>query len=142
MQYAWQYNLLIPLYAVAQPLITNQSLFESKSITLYWEQDNAAAVESYKIQYSYTIRQCANEMNTDSEVTDELNKIQIMARNNYTIRDSTVEEDSDYNISLVAVNSNVSSPADTIMGTTKQAGMHVCTQLCANIRLIFECIIF
>ena len=58
-----------------------------------------------------------------------------MARNNYTIHnisETPVEEDSDYNISLVAVNSNVSSPADTIMGTTKQAGIHVYTKLCSR----------
>ena len=48
-------------------------------------------------------------------------------RNNYTINSTNalVEEDSDYNISLVAVNSNISSPATVIMGTTKQAGISI-----------------
>ena len=49
-----------------------------------------------------------------------------MNRNNYTIHNSAdmpVEEDSDYNISLITVNSNVSSPAANITGTTKQAGI-------------------
>ena len=57
---------------------------------------------------------------------DELNKIQ---RNNYTIHNSantSMEEDSDYNISLVAVYSGVSSPAAIVMDTTKEAGMHTC----------------
>ena len=60
---------------------------------------------------------------------DDLNEIQIMERNNYTIHNSTklpVEEDSDYNISLISVNSNVSSPAAIVIGTTKEAGMHTC----------------
>ena len=65
-------------------------------------------------------------MNTHA-TNDELNKIQIMERNNYTIHNSTnlpVEEDSDYNISLISVNSNVSSPATIVIGATKEAGMH------------------
>ena len=104
-------------------------------IALYWEQDDA--VKFYKIQYNFTIRECADEM--ARQVTNhELSEIM---RNNYTINSTNVpvEEDSDYNISLVAVNSNVSSPATVIMGTTKQAGIsisyvrihtHVCAQAC------------
>ena len=107
-------------YVVSSPTITNYS-FESNSIAIYWEQDDLA--QSYKLQYNFTIRQCADEMATlvtSHELSGTMN------RNNYTIHNSAdmqVEEDSDYNISLIAVNSNVSSPAATIIGTTKQASM-------------------
>ena len=109
-------------HVVSQPSITNHS-FGSDYIAIYWEQDDA--VESYKIQYNFTIRECANEMITHV-TNNELNEIQ---RNNYTIHNGTnvpVEEDSYYNISLVAVYSGVSSPAAVVMGTTKEAGMHTC----------------
>ena len=101
-------------------MITNHS-FESNSIAIYWEQDDLA--RSYKIQYNFTIRECADEMAT-LVTSHELSVT--MNRNNYTIRNSAdmpVEEDSDYNISLIAINSNVSSPAVIIIGTTKQAGI-------------------
>jgi hypothetical protein len=103
-------------HAVTSPNIINHS-FESDSITIYWTQDDT--VKSYKIQYNFTIRECTDEM--DTPVTNH----EIMERNNYTIHNSTnmpVEEDSDYNISLVAINSDVSSPAAIIRGRTKQAG--------------------
>ena len=106
-------------YVVSSPTITNY-FFESNSITIYWEQDDLA--QSYKIQYNFTIRECADEMAT-LITSHELNET--MNRNNYTIRNSAdmpVEEDSDYNISLIAVNSNVNSPAAIINGTTKQTG--------------------
>ena len=110
----------IYFYVVSSPTITNYSI-ESNSIAIYWEQDDLA--QSYKIQYNFTIRECADEMAT-LITSHELNET--MNRNNYTIRNSAdmpVEEDSDYNISLVAVNSDVSSPAAIIIGTTKQAGI-------------------
>ena len=107
---------------VSQPSITNQS-FDSNFIAIYWKQDNV--VESYKIQYNFTIKQCADEM--DAQVTNyyESNEI-ILARNNYTIHNETsmrVEENSVYNISVIAVNSDVSSPAAIIMNATKEAGI-------------------
>ena len=104
-------------YVVSSPVITNYS-FESNSIAIYWEQDDLA--QSYKIQYNFTIRECADKM------TRLVTSHELMNRNNYTIHNSAdipVEEDSDYNISLIAVNSNVNSPAATIIGTTKQAGI-------------------
>ena len=106
-------------YVVSSPMITNHS-FESNSIAIYWEQDDLA--QSYKIQYNFTIRECADEMAslvTSHELSETM-------RNNYTICNGInmpVEEDSDYNISLIAVNSNVNSPAAIIIGTTKQAGI-------------------
>ena len=120
------YRGVFSFHVVISPSTTNYS-FESDSIAIYWKRDDA--VESYKIQYNFTMRECANEVNTHV-TNNKLNKIQIMERNNYTIHNSTdlpVEEDSDYQISLIAVISNVSSPAAVIMGTTKEAGMHTCT---------------
>ena len=114
-------------HAVSQPSITNQS-FESNIITIYWKQNDA--VESYRIQYNFTIRQCANEMATQI-TNDELNNI--TERNNYTIHNAAslpVEEDSNYNISLIAVNSDVRSPAAIIMNTTKEAGICTSTYSC------------
>jgi hypothetical protein len=108
-------------HVVTSPTITTHS-FESDSITIYWEEDDI--VESYKIQYNFTIRECADEMARLVTSSSELSEI--MERNSYTIHNSTnmpVEEDSDYNISVIAVNSDVSSPAAIIMGTTKQAGI-------------------
>ena len=114
-------EISLSFHAVSQPSITNQS-FESNFIALYWKQNDA--VESYKIQYNFTIRQCANQMATQI-TNDELNKI--MGRNNYTIHNGTrlpVEEDSNYTISLFAVKSDVSGPATIIVNTTKEAGIH------------------
>ena len=119
----WRY--LFSFHAVTQPSITNQS-FESDSVVIYWEQDNA--VESYKIQYSFTIRECTGDSEMAIPHTNDKLKM-TMARNHYTIHNSAntpVEEDSDYNISLIAVNSDVSSPVAVIMGTTKEAGIYVC----------------
>ena len=123
----------LSFHAVSQPSITNQS-FDSNFIAIYWKQDNV--VESYKIQYNFTIKQCADEMDYES------NEI-ILAGNiyNYTIHNETsmrVEENSVYNISVIAVNSDVSSPAAIIMNATKEAGT-----LCASTYLCntnFECL--
>ena len=112
---------------VSQPSIISQS-FEPDFIVIHWEQDST--IKSYKIQYNFTIRECADEM--ARQVTNNYELSEIMERNNYTINSTNVpvEEDSDYNISLIAVNSNVSSPAAVIIGTTKEAGIRMCMCSC------------
>ena len=94
------------------PIITS-TLFESNSITINWKMDDTA--ERYEIQYNFTIRECTSIMSTQSRQVNTTNKT------NFTLRER-IEEDSDYYISLTAVNSNGSSQADVITNKTKEAG--------------------
>ena len=88
-------------------------MFESNSITIKWQRDDAA--EHYEIQYNFTIRECTSIMSMQSRQVNTTNKT------NFTLRGG-IEEDSDYNIILTAVNSHGSSQADVIMNATKEAG--------------------
>ena len=96
------------------------------TITLTWDQPlGADAVESFVITYSYDVRECIN----DGENTP-LQPVSVTIGNgsqrSYTIMNSSetpVEEDSQYSISMRAVNSvGMSAQSNTAMTTTASAG--------------------
>ena len=96
------------------------------SITLTWEQPEAPdAVDGYEINYSYDVIECLRDGDTQPfpPVTVTLNNGSLR---NYTIMNSTttpVEEDSQYNISITAVNSvGQSGPSNMAFTTTADAG--------------------
>lgn len=100
------------------PVITETS-FESTSISISWQDDDT--VDHYEIQYNFTVRECANDM--DMQITS-IGPQMIMA-NSYVLLNGTetrVEEDSNYSISLTAVNSIGKSQATIITNMTLEAG--------------------
>lgn len=100
----------------SHPVITNTS-FGSNSIAINWQRDDA--VEYYQIQYNFTIRECkfSSKVNMQNR-TVNTTKSGIVLNG----PSDGIEEDSDYNISLIAINSNGNSQANMIMNTTKEAG--------------------
>ena len=74
----------------------------------------------YELQYEYTIRECASELN----MTYIMQMATVNERNIIlTGTDDGVEEDSDYSILLIAVNNNGASHAPIILNMTKEGGM-------------------
>ena len=90
------------------------------SITVTWEHPGGL-LDSYELAYRYFINECGNNIG-DPPVTMTLSSSQ----NNYTIENgpsTPVEEDSDYSISLVAINSAGRSSSARVLVTTPEAGM-------------------
>ena len=115
---------------LAAPLPSPTNLVVSRrspatSIGLTWEQPlGADAVTSYRIVYSYTVNECTGEdARPIPPVTVVLND---GALRSYTIMNSPtspVEEDSNYLITVTAVNSvTESNPSNTAFTTTSDAG--------------------
>jgi hypothetical protein len=76
----------------------------------------------YELQYNFTIRECDSELNMNTMQVDMTNDTSIVLND----IDNGVEEDSDYNILLSAVNGTGKSQAPIIMNMTKAAGMFKC----------------
>ena len=95
------------------------------SVTLIWEQpEGANAVEKYEINYCYFIKECQFEGGrTFPSVTVSVNDGTLRR---YTLNNSAyapVEEDSEFQITLTAVNSMTrSAPSQPIRTTTAEAG--------------------
>ena len=87
----------------------------AKSLYLEWQQsDGAGAVESYEINYCFTINECRD----DNESNPRCYNVSMIdgSQRSYNITDSSdhpVEEDSTYNVTLTAVNSVALSEAAT-----------------------------
>jgi hypothetical protein len=85
---------------------------QANSLHLEWRQfDGADAVESYELNYCFIVNECRDEHHS-SCCTDQL-RIDGSLRS-YNITNSSnhiVEEDSTYNITLIAVNSVTVSEA-------------------------------
>ena len=89
---------------------------DSTSINITWTTKDIDIVHGYEIQYNYSIRECQS----NSEVMNVL--INDGNVNGYTLYD--VEEDSDFTISLIAINPAGKSRATTETATTLQAGTY------------------
>ena len=117
------------LYTLAAPLPSPTNLIVSRrspatSIGLIWDQPlGADAVTSYRIVYSYTVNECTGENRPFPPVTVVLNDGALrgyIIMNNHT---SPVEEDSNYLITVSAINSvTESNPSNTAFTTTAEAG--------------------
>ena len=99
----------------------------STSITLTWKQpEGADAVHGYEINYCYNVIECLRDGDTRPfpSVTVFINNGSLRS---YTIMNSPttpVEEDSQYTISITAVNSVAQSgPSNTAFTTTADAGL-------------------
>ena len=91
-----------------------QILPDFTSIVITWKED---IVHGYELQYSYNIRGCPESNSDIMKISIDDGKI-----NSYTLH--KVEEDSDFTISLVAINPAGRSIAATEMVTTLQAGIY------------------
>ena len=94
------------------------------SINLTWMQPQGDLVDSFEINYSYTISQCDSDGGAFPPV-----KITVSngTQRSYTIMNSPttpVEEDSEFTISLTAINNGTSSSSARVQATTEMAGMY------------------
>ncbi len=84
---------------------------QENSLHLEWQQsDGADAVESYIINYCFTVNECRDEDHS-SCFTIYLNDGTLRSYNITDSSDHIVEEDSTYNITLIAVNNVTVSKA-------------------------------
>ena len=101
------------LLAVA-PVLTDATA-TSTTIALSWTQDSSS-VDSYTVSYTYTIRRCSSGPVTGREEISDGN-----ARS-FTLLD--LEEDSDYKITLTAVNAAGQLTSNQITTTTSEVGKY------------------
>ena len=101
------------------------------SINLTWEQpEGANAVESYEINYQYTIQQC--DIDGNNNIIGNFPSVNISLNDSilrsYTLHNSAstpVEECSLFRISLTAINSVTRSvPSQSIITNTTEAGIN------------------
>ena len=90
----------------------------SKSISISWAIKDQEVVHSYHLQYSYIIRECHN-INSNM-----MNASLATLGTHYKLQD--LEEDSRFNISLVAINPAGTSEEAIIMANTTQSGIYCC----------------
>ena len=98
----------------SQPIRLNASV-GATFVNITWSiRDDDVVYGYYEVQYSYHIRQCPNNIR-------RLNAIEISSNtNSYTLEH--LEEDSEFNISLIAFNPAGRSEPATIMATTLSSG--------------------
>ena len=113
-----------PLPPPTDLLVSRPSL--ATSISLSWEQPlGADAVNSYQINYNYTINECSRD-SVGQIMQGSVNVGNVRTYNLSNSSQISVEEDSVYSITVTAVNNVVSSiPSATRMTTTAPAGMSV-----------------
>ena len=85
---------------------------QSISITLTWSQSPGDVVDSYQISYSFTIRRCGIQVNDIALTTGSSRE--------YTLTE--LEENSDFTISITAMNGVGSSPPANTTARTAIAG--------------------
>ena len=111
---------------------------QAKSFHLIWQQsDGADAVESYKIDYCFTVNEC-NESNprcfTIQMIDGSLRRYHITNND-----DHPVEEDSTYSIALTGVNSVATSEAVNISDiVTSRACMYACFKIYLTLMCLSE----
>ena len=104
----------------AKPIITNVSA-ASTTITITWEQDLSSEEFWYELRYNFTIRACEN-------YTEKGNKVINRSFRSFTLENTSetpVEEDSNYSILLIAVNSAGRSEASVPEISTQRDGSYV-----------------
>ena len=97
------------------------------SITLTWEQLGGPDVDGYEINYRYIISECG-DLRDPPAIT-----LPNSSQRSYTIEngaDTPVEEDSDYQISLIAINSVGNSSEAPVQVTTPEAGTVYTCYMC------------
>ena len=92
--------IIITVVQPSSPEITNMSL-ESNNITISWINDDT--VDSFKVQYSFTIIDCDNDMQSSNYLSPEIE----VRNNTFAVFNSSIPDvDENYftRISLTAVN--------------------------------------
>ena len=117
--------LAAPLPSPINLIVSRRS--PATSISLTWEQPlGADAVTSFRIVYSYTVSECIGE--DTRPIPPVAVVLNYGALRSYTIMNSPtspVDEDSNYLITMTALNSvTESNPSDTVFTTTAQAGKY------------------
>ena len=104
------------------------------SISLSWTQPlGADAINSYQINYSYTINECSRD-SVGRIMQGSVNVGNVRTYNLSNSSQTPVEEDSVYSITVTAINNVVSSiPSATRMTTTAPAGMSVLSFICMSV---------
>ena len=97
----------------SQPIGMNASV-GSTVVNITWSKRSNDIVHQYELQYSYRIRECLNNSGT-SNITELSN-----SSRSHTLENQ--EEDSDFTISLFAINPAGKSEAATVMATTLPSG--------------------
>ena len=99
---------------------------QAKSFYLEWQQsDGADAVESYKINYCFTVNEC-NESNDTCFIIQMIDG-SLSGYNITNNDDHPMEEDSTYSIALTTVNSVATSEAANLSDiVTSRARMYAC----------------
>ena len=111
---------------------------QAKSFRLKWQQsDGADAVESYKIDYCFTVNEC-NESNPRC-FTIHMIDGSLRGYNINSSSDHPVEEDSTYSIALTAANDVATSEAANISNiVTSRARMYACYKFYLTLKCLSE----
>ena len=109
--------------------MVTQSL--ATSISLTWDQPlGAEAVDRYEITYSFVVRECVRD-NDNRPFHPDTVTVNDGSQRSYTIMNGSttpVEEDSEYTISIRAVNSlEISAESSNATTTTASAGKYLTT---------------
>ena len=114
--------MVIYLSIVPIPSPTNlTSMSTASSIFLQWEQENKNLIEKYEIVYNYTVRRCG--ILNSSSINISISNDEI-TRHNLSNSDTTpIEEDSEYDILLTAMNSVGRSESVNVQLSTLQSGI-------------------
>ena len=97
---------------------------KATSITVLWQQAEGDVVESYEIEYNFSVNAYPGFCDRSS-TNPTTAVVRDSATWSYTLSNSVmtpVEEDSNYSISLTAVNSAGRSEPAKVKSTTQQAG--------------------
>ena len=98
----------------APPVLNPPTAVTATTLSLSWTQPGSA-VDSYTVSYTYTIRRCGSGPIPGSVVGISGNVRSVML--------DSLEEDSDYSITLTANRGNMQLNSDIVMATTSSAGM-------------------
>ena len=85
------------------------------TLSLSWTQPGSA-VDSYTVSYTFTIRRCGSEQMSGS--------VEISNGNARSVMLDSLEEDSDYSITLTANSRNIQLDSTVVSANTNTAGMY------------------
>ena len=112
------------IYLFIEPIPSPTNLISTStesSIFLQWEQDKNSLIDRYEIVYNYTVRRCGipNTLSIKISISNDGT-----SRHNLSNSDTTpIEEDSEYSISLTAMNSVGRSESVNIQLSTLPSGI-------------------
>ena len=99
---------------LAPPVLNTLTDVTATTLSLSWTQPGSA-VDSYTVSYTYTIKQCGSGPISDS--------VKINDGNNRSGMLDSIEEDSDYSITLTANTGTIRLDSDVVKAITSTAGI-------------------